>query len=50
MQRARAAELERIEFDRQIQLEREREEIERQSKEEQQDAIMKLVEESAEVM
>ncbi|XP_054271140.1 beta-catenin-like protein 1 [Macrosteles quadrilineatus] len=44
LQKARAAELERLELERQIRLEREREEAERQAKEEQQDAIMKLVE------
>lgn len=44
MAKARAAELERLERERMIRLEMEREELERKAQEEQQDAIMKLVE------
>lgn len=42
--KARAAELERFERERQLRLEKEREELTRQAEEEKQDAIMKLVE------
>lgn len=49
LQKSRAAELERIEIERQIKLERERLETERKAKEEQQNAIAKLVEEIPEV-